>query len=498
MSAASAPKPDDVPEPASDADGWALLEGLRRRLDDQAVHSRKTQAQVSQLAESIAALVAQQRRRSLWLNVNSFVAYVVFTILCGAGCFLLYRSRAHELSEARDRAIAERDAAVRHADEGTVRAVAREAADTKAWEVYQLLEAGKRGDAVVKLDALRDQPLSKTERAVLAARVHDTQVMEVDTALKAAVASFKAGRPGDAIKPLEAALTVEASGPRAATIHYYLGVAYAKSDLATSIAHLQAAIAGDVDQDDARFQLASVLDRSGAFPAARSEYDRFATAHPQSPLAVFAMRRSATLARLPATVPPPVAPPAGAPPVINGVPAAGAARPAVALPGGAAVAPAGIAPAGVPPARPGVVAPGAGAVAPNAGIAPSARPGVAAPGAGAVAPNPGAVAPNGAGAGGVTPGAAPGASGSAPATRPGVVAPGAVPPVPAVRPGVVAPGAVPPATAARPGGAVPRPAPAAPTWKPAPPAAQSPAGDAESAAKPVPAEPAADSAAGHP
>jgi tetratricopeptide (TPR) repeat protein len=383
----SAPKPDDVPEPASDADGWALLEGLRRRLDDQSAHSRKTQAQVGQLAESIAALVAQQRRRSLWLNVNSFVAYVVFTILCGAGCFLLYRSRAHELAEARDRAITERDAAVRHADEGTVRAVAREAADTKAWEVYQLLEAGKRGEAVTKLDALRDQPLSKTERAVLAARVHDTQVMEVDTALKAAVASFKAGRPADAIKPLEAALTVEASGPRAATIHYYLGVAYARTDLAGSIAHLQAAIAGDVDQDDARFQLASVLDRSGAFAPARAEYDRFATAHPQSPLAVFALRRSATLARLPAVAPAAIGAPGAiarpavmspaVPPAVGAPGAPGAAArpvvpPAVTPPAAPAVAPQAPARPGVPVPRPGVVAPAVPAWKPAA--RPPARP----------------------------------------------------------------------------------------------------------------------------
>ncbi len=374
MSAAPAPSSsglEEAPEPTSDADGWALLEGLRRRLDDQAVHSRKTAAQVSQLAESIGALVAQQRRRSLWLNVNSFVAYVVFTILCGAGCFLLYRSRAHELSEARDRAISERDAAVRHADEATVRAVARESADTRAWEVYQLLETGKRAEAVAKLDALRDQPLSRTERAVLAARVHDTQVMEVDAALKAAVASIKAGRHGDAIKPLEAALTVEATGRRAATLHYYLGIASAKSDLQSAITHLQAAIAGDVDQDDARFQLASVLDRSGALARARGEYDRFATAHPQSPLAVFAMRRSATLARMPAVIPP-IAParPLGAAPGV-GVPVTPGVGAPVAPGVGAPVAPAGATPAG---GRPGV-APGVGAPAgaPPAGVAPTNR-----------------------------------------------------------------------------------------------------------------------------
>jgi tetratricopeptide (TPR) repeat protein len=304
MTAASAPRPEEVPDPAPEAAGWALLEGLRRRLDDQATLGRKTAAQVSQLAESIAALVAQQRRRSQWLNVNSFAAYLIFTILCGAGSYLLYRSRASELIAARDRAVSDRDAAVRRADEATGRGLAREAAAARAWEVYELLQAGRRGDAIGKLEALRDQPLSRTERTVLAARVHDTQVMEIDAALKAAVASIKAGRPAEVVKPLEAALAGEPAGARAAAIHYYLGVGYAKTELDKSATHFQAAIAGDVDQDDARFQLASVLDRSGAYAQARAEYDRFATAHPQSPLAVFAMRRSATLARLPPGVPP--------------------------------------------------------------------------------------------------------------------------------------------------------------------------------------------------
>src|SRR5215468_11533837 len=124
MAAAPLQKPDEPVEPVSDADGWALLENLRRRLDDHGAQGRKTQAQVGQLAESIAALVAEQRRRSLWLNVNSFVAYLVFTLLCAAGCYLLYRSRARELGAARDQAVTERDTAVRRADEALTRAVA--------------------------------------------------------------------------------------------------------------------------------------------------------------------------------------------------------------------------------------------------------------------------------------------------------------------------------------------------------------------------------------
>jgi tetratricopeptide (TPR) repeat protein len=302
----------ESPEPAAvdpDAEGWALLEALRRKLDDQAAQGRKTQQQVAQLAESIGALVAEQRRRSRWLNLNSFVAYVLFTVVVGAGFFLLYRSRASDLVAARDRAGTERDLAVRRADDASTKLAARAQADAAAWEIYELLDAGKHAEAAAKLAAIGDGPLSRTERAVLAARAHETQVMEVDAALKASATAFRAGRYADVIAPLEAALANEPAGARAAQMHYYLGVAYAKGNaLPKAIPHLQQAVSGDVDQDDARFQLASALDRSGQYAKARTEYDRFASASPQSPHAVFAMRRSATLARMPATRPPATAP----------------------------------------------------------------------------------------------------------------------------------------------------------------------------------------------
>jgi tetratricopeptide (TPR) repeat protein len=97
-------------------------------------------------------------------------------------------------------------------------------------------------------------------------------------------------------------------------MHYYLGVAYAKSGkLDQAITHLQAALVVEPDFEDVRFQLASALDRSGAYAKARVEYDRFATAHPVSSFTQFALRRSATLARAPAQAPPPNAkPPAAA------------------------------------------------------------------------------------------------------------------------------------------------------------------------------------------
>jgi hypothetical protein len=290
--------------PAAD-DGWALLEGLRRRIDDQGMQARTTHQQVTQLTESIAALVEIQRRRTRGINLNSFVAYLIFTVLCGAGFYFLYQSRANELVDSRESAVRERDAAHKRAEELAAAKTAREQADTRAWEVYQLLESGKRSEATAKLDALRDLPLSRTERAILAARAHETQVMEVDAALKAATASFKAGRHQDVIAPLEAALVHEPTGARAASMRYFLGIAYAKAGtLDKAVAYLQQALDADVEHDDARFQLASALDRAGAYARARAEYDRFATAFPQSQFTGYATRRSAALARLPANAPP--------------------------------------------------------------------------------------------------------------------------------------------------------------------------------------------------
>jgi hypothetical protein len=499
VSAQAAPKaPVEAPEPAgssrreaiaggdgadADADGWALLENLRRRLEDQAAQTRRTQQQVSQLAESIGALVEVQRRRSRWLNLNSFVAYLIFTMLCGAGAYLLYQSRADMLAGARDAAQRERDLAVRRADEAAARAAAREQADAAAWEVYQLLDAGKRTEAEQQLAALGELPLSRTERAILAARAHETKVQAVEAALKAAAASLKAGRHAEVIAPLEAALVSEPTGARAALARYYLGVAYAKgSQLEKAVAHLQGAVDGGAASDDARFQLASALDRGGAYARARAEYDRFATAHPQSPLAVFAMRRSATLARMP-----PVAP--GAAGIFRGagagVSAAGAGAPGT----GAGVPPTG-AGAGVPPTGAGV--PGAGAGVPPTGAGgPPTGSGAGVPATGAGVPATGAgVPPTGAGVPGTGAGV-PGAGAGVPPTGAGAGVPptgtGAGAGVPAT--GAAGPGPAPaPKTPQPPGG--PAPATMAPSTSPAgagsapPPAA--PGAPAPGASQPSP------------
>jgi tetratricopeptide (TPR) repeat protein len=225
-------------------------------------------------------------------------------VLCGGAFYFVYASRWSNARQEHERVVSEREAAKTRADQAIAKTLARDAADVKAWDAFQLLEAGKREDAAKKLVELQAAPLSRFERTVLDARAKQAEVMQVEQALKGAAAAFKAGRHAEVVAPLEAAIKLETTGPRAAQMHYYLGVAYAKAGaLDNAINHLQAAVTGDVDVEDARFHLASVLDRAGQWGKAKVEYDRFATAHPMSSYTAFATRRAATLDRLPPVAP---------------------------------------------------------------------------------------------------------------------------------------------------------------------------------------------------
>ena len=108
-------RPLEAGQPNSAETLWAMLDALRRKLDDNATVGRKTQHAMVQLADSLANQVASNRQRTRWLNLNSFVAYVLFTMILGAGFLLLYRVRTSGLLADRVSAQHERDAAVARA-----------------------------------------------------------------------------------------------------------------------------------------------------------------------------------------------------------------------------------------------------------------------------------------------------------------------------------------------------------------------------------------------
>ena len=253
------------------------------------------------LAESLGKVVASQKRRERWLNLNSFVAYTLFTVLLGGGFFALYNTRASDLVAARDSAVRERDAARTLGQELGDRIAARNDIEKRAMEYYELLRDKKRGaEAIARYSEVDGLELTPTERALFADGVKEARADLVDAGYLTGVAAYRANDFDKATTQLRTALAYEEEGPRAAEMRYYLGMSfYKKGDYPNAAHELELSIAGRVDQSgvvDARYYLALALESAGQYERARTEYDKFAAANPQHPWALTARRRSALLA----------------------------------------------------------------------------------------------------------------------------------------------------------------------------------------------------------
>lgn len=299
-----APASDDALAPDPGADAAALrsdLDALRRRLDDQATILRKTQQGVAELAESVGRVVAGQRRRERWMSVNSFVAYLLFTVVLGGAFLMLYRARAGELVRNRDAAVADRELARSRAKALDDELSRRTAGAARAFEYYQTLQSNRRTDAVTQYPELAAVELTPTEKAVFEQGHKKAREEIIDAGYLSGLDAARAGEHAKAITELRRALAYEEEGPRAAQMRYYLGIALVKTGAAKDARHeLELALAGRVEQAgavDARYYLATALEALGELDAARTEYDRFASAAPTSPLALGARRKAMEIAR---------------------------------------------------------------------------------------------------------------------------------------------------------------------------------------------------------
>jgi tetratricopeptide (TPR) repeat protein len=289
------------PEPPSIDLIAAELEALRRKVDDNAALVRRNQSSLSELAESVGKLVAQQRRRERFFTLNSFVAYLLFTLLLGGGFLMLYRSRAGDLVSARNRAMDDAEVATTRANELAADLSAREDAETIAHNYWNVLQEGNRDTAIAQFPDVQAAALTPTERALFIEREKQARAEIVDGDYRGGLDAFRDGKLAEAIPQLKRALGYEAEGPLAAQIRYYLGVALVKTNSAEDGARqLELSLAGSVDENsviDARYYLGIAFEKLGRLDEARAEYDRFATANPQHPLSVAARRKSAALTR---------------------------------------------------------------------------------------------------------------------------------------------------------------------------------------------------------
>ncbi len=274
---------------------------LARRVDEQATLVRKTQASVASLAESVGQVVTRNRSRDRALHLNSFVAYLLFTVLLGGGFFALYRARAGNLVRERDVAVASRESARAQVSSLQEELAARDASSAAAYEFLKLLEDNKRTEAVAAYANLQRERLTPAEREVFAEGVKKARAEIVDAGYLAGLDAFRRSDFETAVAELRRGLAYQEEGTRAAQMRYYLGVSlYKQGGNQEAARQLELALAGRVEEvgiTDARFYLAAALEQLGRYSDARDEYDKFASANPKSPLAFAARRKSAELAR---------------------------------------------------------------------------------------------------------------------------------------------------------------------------------------------------------
>ena len=272
---------------------------LGRRVDEQALLVRKAQSSVSSLADSVAEVVSRQRHSDRRQHLNSFIAYLLFTVLMGGGFFALYRTRTGHMVRERDDAVTERDAARHRVSRLRGELGARDSAAKKAFAFYKLIKSDP-GEAIAEHPEIEREPLTPTERDLFADTVDKERSQIVDAGYLTGIDAYRKGDNDRAVSELRRGLAYQGEGARAAQMRYYLGAALAKKGEYEEAAHqLELALAGGVEDaglTDARFKLARSLEQLGRYAEAKSEYDKFATSQPKSPWAAAARRKSAQLA----------------------------------------------------------------------------------------------------------------------------------------------------------------------------------------------------------
>jgi len=268
----------------------------KRELGETHAVAMRTHNAVATLAQSLKEVILRQGRYERGLNLNAFVAYVLFTVLLGGGFYLLYRARADVLLTERNAAVARRDEAVAEAADARREVELREEGMRKAMEFWQLLDQGRRADAIARYPEVAALRLTPTEREVFRLGVVKARAELVEVGFAQGVEAFRAGQWKKASTELERMLVYEAEGPRASQARYYRGVALHKQgDFQDAVRLLEQALTDGVDRTtvgvDARFYLAGAYEMLRQPEKARTEYVKFTDAQPAHPLYWPARRR---------------------------------------------------------------------------------------------------------------------------------------------------------------------------------------------------------------
>ncbi|HUS68704.1 MAG TPA: hypothetical protein VMZ28_29410 [Kofleriaceae bacterium] len=294
------------------------IEAVAERVSEIGEAQDRNDDAVHQLASALSDLVERMRRQDRVLSLNSFVAYALFTVLLGAAFFLLYRGRADDLVRDRDQAIAGQRAAEERSAHATRTLAAREEADRKTAELYAMLRDHRYKEAIAAHAAMADAKLSETERGLFDEAIERARGQLAQDALERAREALRRGEHERALKEAQTGLESGARSEHVAELHYIVGSALAQAGRdADAVLEIEKALAGGVEKavPDARYTLATSLDKLSRRDDARAAYRTFSAGAPRHPKAGWARQRAWQLAappgeREPTPAPAPKAAPA--------------------------------------------------------------------------------------------------------------------------------------------------------------------------------------------
>lgn len=274
---------------------------LRAVVEDHTEAIDKTLDASSQIARAMEQLVARQNTKNRFQQLNSFVAYLLFTVLLGGAFYVLYTSRSASILEARDKAQDAAKEARARARELQDSQVGRKRSARAAADYYGLIREGRHSEVIAGFDALEELTLSETERAVFDDGLKLAKADMVDAGYLAGVEAFRRNNFEAATAELRRGLAYAEEGERAAQMRYYLGISLSRQgSQEEAVRQLELAIAGRVEQagiDDALFHLANTLVEFGRLEEAREAYGKFANKHPNHRFAQMARRKAAQILR---------------------------------------------------------------------------------------------------------------------------------------------------------------------------------------------------------
>ncbi len=274
---------------------------LKSAIEDRTEAIDKTLDASSQIARAMEDLVVRQNAKNRFQQLNSFVAYLLFTLLLGGAFYVLYTSRSASIIAARDEAKDAAKEARARARELQDSQVGRKRSARSASDYYGLIREGRHSEVISGFEGLKELTLSETERSVFDDGLLRAKTEMVEAGYVAGVEAFRRNDFESATAELRRGLAYAKEDKRAAQMRYYLGLSLSRQgSQEEAVKQLELAITGQVEQagiDDARFHLANTLVQFGRLEEAREAFGKFANKHPNHRFAQMSRRKAAQILR---------------------------------------------------------------------------------------------------------------------------------------------------------------------------------------------------------